>query len=254
MIFVTSLPGFRPILCMLDAASENFRPHRGNIPKVSRAILGALHRGQPGKGVAMNRIAIGLCAALGLFVLADGAQASWGTLHYGGYQPWWNIFAKRQRCLSVEEERLQRFWHDYYDSLKRYYDSLDNIDWVSYYKNHGYQINTGTCTHNGAGGGPCGGCQRIQFAPVFVSPSMQWAVPNASLNGPPPGHPGPPPGAYTGGPPGLGMGGHPGMGMGGPPYGYGMAGPPMGGYMGGPMAGPMGGPMGGFGPMYGAGN
>ena len=62
---------------------------------------------------------------------------------------------------------------------------LDRIDWVAYYKNHGYQINTGY----GCGGGPCGGAQRIQFAPVFVSPTMQWAVPTTAMSGPPMGAP-----------------------------------------------------------------
>jgi hypothetical protein len=134
----------------------------------------------------MKRFAIVVCAALGLFVTAEGARADWASLHYGGYQPWWNIFAKRNKCMTVEEERLQRFWHDYYDALKHYYGALDHIDWVSYYKNHGYQINSGC--------GPGGGSQRIQFAPVFVSPQMSWAVPNSCLNGPPCGPPGMPPG------------------------------------------------------------
>jgi hypothetical protein len=127
----------------------------------------------------MKRFLCALCAAL---IFVGHTQA--GSLHYGGFQPWWNIFAKRNKYMSVEEERLQRFWHDYYDALRRYYGMLDNIDWVSYYKNHGYQINA-QC---GAGGGS----QRIQFAPVFVSPTMQWAVPNSCLNGPaggPPAYP-----------------------------------------------------------------
>lgn len=140
----------------------------------------------------MKKIAFVLCAVLGYLAVADEAQASWGTLHYGGYQPWWNIFAKRNRYLSAEEERLQRFWHDYYDALRRYYGSLDNIDWVAYYKNHGYQINAGC----GGYGGPCGGAQRVQYAPVFVSPTMQWAVPHSVLGGPPVGAPMPPPGAF----------------------------------------------------------
>lgn len=168
----------------------------------------------------MKQFALALCAALGILLVTDTTQASWGTLHYGGYQPWWNIFAKRQKCMSVEEERLQRFWHDYYDALRRYYDSLDAIDWVSYYKNHGYQINTG-CGSNGGGGGPCGGCQRVQFAPVFVSPTMQWAVPNSNLSGPACGPPSPPPGAF------MGAGGMPQGYGGGMPMGYG-GGMPMG--------------------------
>jgi hypothetical protein len=140
----------------------------------------------------MKRFASLVCAALAILTTADAARADWGPLHYGGYQPWWNIFAKRNRYCSAEEERLQRFWHDYYDALRRYYESLDHIDWVSYYKNHGYQINTG-CAY-----GQCGGSQRVQFAPVFVSPQMQWAVPNSSLSGPPVGPSAPPMGAYYG--------------------------------------------------------
>jgi hypothetical protein len=139
----------------------------------------------------MKRFALIVCAVLGLALSNGSAKAGFGSLGYGGYQPWWNIFACRNHCLTCEEERLQRFWHDYYDALKCYYCALDHIDWVAYYKNHGYQINSGY-------GGPCNGCQRIQFAPVFVSPTMQWAVPNQCLNGPPCGSPMPPagPGGY----------------------------------------------------------
>src|SRR5580765_6886734 len=127
----------------------------------------------------MKRILLVACAVVGMFVAtAQASRADWGSANYGGYQPWWNIFAHRTKGLSCEEERLQRFWHDYYDALSRYYAALDHIDWVAYYKNHGYQINAA------CGGGP-GGCQRIQFAPVFVSPQMQWAVPNGCLQGPP---------------------------------------------------------------------
>src|SRR3981081_4396385 len=69
-------------------------------------------RGQPVKGVAMKRFAFILCAALGLFLSHGKAEASWGALCYGGWQPCWNIFAHRAKCLTPEEERLQRFWHD----------------------------------------------------------------------------------------------------------------------------------------------
>jgi hypothetical protein len=139
----------------------------------------------------MKRFASFVCAALGLLFLAGSARADVGSLHYGGYQPWWNIFAKRNRCMSVEEERLQRFWHDYYDAMRRYYGALDHIDWVAYYKNHGVQMNTGY--------GMGGGCnQRVNYAPVFVSPTMQWAVPGSFLGGPPAGAPMPPMGAFGG--------------------------------------------------------
>jgi hypothetical protein len=128
---------------------------------------------------------LALLACAGLSLAVNPAPARAGGWTYGGHQPWWNIFAKRHGGLTSEEERLQRFWHDYYDALGRYYKQLDHIDWVAYYKNHGYQISPQ------AGCGPSG-CKRIQFAPVFVSPQMQWAIPSSCLNGPPasppPGH------------------------------------------------------------------
>jgi hypothetical protein len=144
----------------------------------------------------MKRFALLLCAALGIVLSSGTARASWHALTYGGYQPWWNIFAHKNCCTTCEEERLQKFWHDYYCALKNYYCDLDHIDWVAYYKNHGYQINAGC---NGCGpAGACGGCPRINYAPVFVSPTMQWAVPNGCLSGPPvgPGACGPMGGGY----------------------------------------------------------
>jgi hypothetical protein len=129
----------------------------------------------------MKRIAVMVCAVLGLALSSGTCRASWGHLSYSGYQPWWNIFAKRYKCLTPEEERLQKFWHDYYDAMKHFYQALDAIDWVAYYKNHGYQINA--C-------GPQGGCcGRINYAPVFVSPTLQWAVPAGAAGGPPVGPP-----------------------------------------------------------------
>jgi hypothetical protein len=128
------------------------------------------------KGVAMKRMALLLGVVAGLLVSTSTSHASWGAVCYSGYQPWWNIFAKRYKCLTPEEERLQKFWHDYYDALKNFYCDLDHIDWVAYYKNHGYAINSG------CGGGGCG---RINYAPVFVTPSLQWAVPCGAANGPP---------------------------------------------------------------------
>ena len=140
----------------------------------------------------MKRIAVMVCTVLGLALGTTQSRASWSVLSYSGYQPWWNIFAKRYKCLTPEEARLQKFWHDYYDALKHYYGALDHIDWVAYYKNHGYQINgCGPC-------GPCGPCGRINYAPVFVVPGMQWAVPNSCVGGPPggPGCMGGMPGGY----------------------------------------------------------
>jgi hypothetical protein len=132
---------------------------------------------QRAEGVAMKRFVLLIGAVIGLLGGSNAAKASWSSLKYSGYQPWWNICAKRNHCLTPEEERLQKFWHDYYDALGHYYKALDHIDWVAYYKNHGYQINGGCC-------GPYGG-GRINYAPVFVSPMMQWAVPNTCMSGPP---------------------------------------------------------------------
>jgi hypothetical protein len=155
----------------------------------------------------MKRIAVMVCAALGLALSSGQTYASWAALHYSGYQPWWNICAKRYKCLTPEEERLQKFWHDYYSALKNFYCDLDHIDWVAYYKNHGYQI-------NGCGGGGPGCCQRINYAPVFVSPTMQWAVPGGSFG--PPAGPGPMCGPGMGAPMGAPIGGPLPMGPSGP--------------------------------------
>jgi hypothetical protein len=125
----------------------------------------------------MKRYALIVCAALGMVLSSGVARAEWGSCHYSGYQPWWNVFAHKNKCMTPEEERLQHFWHDYYHAMKNYYAALDHIDWVAYYKNHGYQINAGC-------GGPGGSC-RINYAPVFVSPTMQWAVPNNCAGGQP---------------------------------------------------------------------
>ena len=133
----------------------------------------------------MKRYALILCATLGMMLGSGTARAGWGSLTYSGYQPWWNVFACRPKCTTPEEERLQKFWHDYYHALKEYYCALDHIDWVAYYKNHGYQINSGY----GGPGTPC----HINYAPVFVSPTMQWAVPNNCV-----GAPGPMPGMMGG--------------------------------------------------------
>jgi hypothetical protein len=120
----------------------------------------------------MKRFAMLALAVVGLMGGATSAKADWGTLHYGGYQPKWAFWTRHsgcQGCYSPEEARWQKFWHDYYDALQHYYDRLDNIDWVTYYKFHGYMINGGAVG--------CNPYCRPQYAPVFVSPTIQWAVP-----------------------------------------------------------------------------
>ncbi len=142
----------------------------------------------------MKRFALILCSTLGILASTNMARASGCCgLCYGGQQPWWNVFNCHNRHLTCEEQRLQRFWHDYYDSLRKYYKLQEHIDWVAYYKNHGYQIN-GSC-----GGPGCGAGCNINYAPVFVSPTMQWAVPGGCMNGPPVGAPMGYPGCGPGG-------------------------------------------------------
>jgi hypothetical protein len=126
----------------------------------------------------MKRYALIVCAALGMVMSSGMARAGGTVLTYSGYQPWWNIFAHRPKCMTCEEERLQHFWRDYYDAMRKYYCCMEHIDWVAYYKNHGYQINGGC-----GGCGPNGSSCRINYAPVFVTPTMQWAVPNGCAAG-----------------------------------------------------------------------
>jgi len=123
----------------------------------------------------MKKVVIWALVGFGVLAGSQTSRADWGTLHYGGYQPRWAFWTRfnKSHC-TTEEERWLKFWHDYYDALEHYYGRLAHIDWVTYYKFHGYQIN------GGAAGmcGPYGYCGRPQYAPVFVSPTMQWAVPS----------------------------------------------------------------------------
>jgi hypothetical protein len=150
----------------------------------------------------MKRFTSLVCAVLTSLTATGVTRADTSYLHYGGYQPWWNIFAKHNH-MTCEEKRLQRFWHDYYDAQRRYYQAMGHIDWVAYYKNHGYQINGGGCAYGqfgaqggcGVGGngqcgygqcgyGQCGPIAPIQFAPVVVNPpQMQMGAPNGACGG-----------------------------------------------------------------------
>ncbi len=161
----------------------------------------------------MKRLLSILGVTLGLSLGLGTTPAHAGSYGYSGYQPWLNPLGYcTSYCKTPEEKRLQKFWHDYYHALKCYYGSLEHLDWVGYYKNHGYQINAG-CNMGGCGmggyGGACGpagcggpagygpagcgapggatGCNLgpVNYAPVFVSPTMQWAIPNCGMNGPP---------------------------------------------------------------------
>jgi flagellar protein FliL len=73
----------------------------------------------------------------------------------------------KESYKSNEEERLENFWRGYYESVKRFNDDMSKLDWVTFYKNHGYQIN------------PADG-SRVLFAPVVASPKMEWGLPVAA--------------------------------------------------------------------------
>ncbi len=121
----------------------------------------------------MKRLMMVLVAGAALFCSANVAKADWGW-GCGNSAPkgsFWNR-TNCQNCCSADEARWQKFWHDYYRALGSYYKKLDRLDWVIYYKFHGYQ--TGGC-------GPVmpQNCQaqRPNYAPVFVNPTMHWGNP-----------------------------------------------------------------------------
>ncbi len=81
-----------------------------------------------------------LCAcALGLAVEGGEARTSEKA---GQSRPssWWERLADLAPTWDVQDQRMQRFWRDYYDALSRYYRQLGSIDWVGYYKNRNYPI------------------------------------------------------------------------------------------------------------------
>jgi hypothetical protein len=110
----------------------------------------------------MKRIAVIVCAVLGLVLSSGRADAGWGHLTYQGYDATLAavdlVVSYKIGPAAVPAPAVA---------------ALAAINWVAYYNSHPYEI---TC-------GP-GGCGRIQFSPVFVSPTMQWAVPQAPMNGP----------------------------------------------------------------------
>jgi hypothetical protein len=116
----------------------------------------------------MNPTLILPAVALVLALGSCRAQEAGNLPNPGGYQPWWKVLPPGNKNLTPEEKRLQKFWHDSSDALRNYYAVPDHIDWVAYYKNHGYQINAGCC---GAGG-----CRGLVYPPV-------WGMPPASRRG-----------------------------------------------------------------------
>ena len=118
----------------------------------------------------MKRFTYSLLAAFGLLASSAWAGDWHAAKHYGGHQRCMSVHGRcNNKCRTLEEKRLNHFWHDYYNSLSHYYGNVSHIDWVTYYKNHAcpnYQ-NLG-CTGQGI----------IQYNPVVVTPSMQPLQPN----------------------------------------------------------------------------
>jgi hypothetical protein len=128
----------------------------------------------------MKRFAMLALATLGVALSTTAARADWGKCCPGGglsaKLSFWTRHLSKHASCNKDEERWQKFWHDYYDALQKYYDRLDNLDWVTYYKYHGYVTN---------GGAACGphGQSQAQYAPVVVNPMMQWAAPYGAPSG-----------------------------------------------------------------------
>src|SRR3989442_13674634 len=94
---------------------------------------------------------------------------------------------------TCSEAKLTEGWAAFHRVLQTTVQLQEERAWVEYYRtNQSYPMNAS---------GPYGP-GRINYAPVFVSPTLQWAVPNQCLSGPPslgsgyqgyPGYGGPPP-------------------------------------------------------------
>jgi hypothetical protein len=76
---------------------------------------------------------------------------------------------------SCNEAKLAEGWTALQRAVQHLCPAPKEIDWVQYYKNG--SNTSGVAAPFGPG--------RIQYAPVFVSPTLQWAVPNTCLTGPP---------------------------------------------------------------------
>jgi hypothetical protein len=88
----------------------------------------------------MKCLTLLVCAVLGLALDGSAVRAGGGSPTSGGYQPGGVPSSQLKKALTPEELKLQDFWQNYYQALSRYYGDHDHVDWVAYYKNHGYQI------------------------------------------------------------------------------------------------------------------
>ena len=76
---------------------------------------------------------------------------------------------------TTEEQQLKEYWANYYKSLANYYASLNNVDWVAYYKNNGYPIDPQFYNPYGTPPGvtmvPMQSMQQQMGGPVMVPPA-----------------------------------------------------------------------------------
>ena len=112
----------------------------------------------------MKRIPSVLCAFLGLCLPSQMAKAEGCSRDIEAALE----KAREGFCLAAAED-YQRFSSYYFTSP---------IDWILYYKFIGPLPNRFP---------NCTSCwdSKTQFAPAFPYPTMQWAVPNSALTGPP---------------------------------------------------------------------
>jgi hypothetical protein len=79
-------------------------------------------------------------------------------------------------CSALGGEAFQTGWDAVCRAGRCGPAAQGQIDWEAYYRDQGSHINPWP--------GPPGGPQRINTCPVFVSPNMQWAVPNSGPGAP----------------------------------------------------------------------
>jgi hypothetical protein len=124
----------------------------------------------------MKRIVTVLCACLGLGLAGQSAKAD----DFSRELETALRKAGEEFCLGASKDT---------QAFAEYFFSPLNFDWVAYYRSSGTAVlplrPNCTCCWDSKCSNFKASTQRIQFAPVFVSPTMQWAVPNTYLTGPP---------------------------------------------------------------------
>jgi hypothetical protein len=128
----------------------------------------------------MNRTVVLVTVGLALGVGASPAHAGWGPVAAGVKQPWWNVFARGNSPLTPEEDRLQRFWIDYYGAMGEYFQALDAIDRARYERNLAPPGGTST---------PVGGQTPVPAAtrPPAEPGFPPWMIPRVYEKGTPTG-------------------------------------------------------------------